>query len=241
MTGSNMTKDIASEVADLLQGRCVLIIDDQRLSRHIVTRFFAGTACTEPMQAKDGAEGLACLSEHGQSIGAVVCDFNMPGINGLQLLKAVRTGFSGIRNDLPVIMLTGNSDGQLVAVALALDVDAFLVKPVSQKTFMSRLRYVLAAQKTVKSPEECQAIDIDHLADLSSRADTAADTAEQALNGEEVALERVPVPCTLAEPIRSPSGDLLLAAGVVLTRRMADRLLELRDMGFPLTTIRIQA
>jgi two-component system chemotaxis response regulator CheY len=232
-----MAKDITTEVAELLQGRSVLVIDDQRLSRHIVCRFFSGTDCAEPVQAKDGAEGLAALAEQGDAIGAVVCDFNMPGFNGLELLKAVRTGFNGIRNDLPVIMLTGNSDGRLVALALALDVDAFLVKPIAQRTLMSRLRYVLGTQKSVKSPAEYQSVDIEHAMDVLNTP--AAPAPSQAPKGRAVALEDVPVPCVLAEPIHAPTGDLLLAAGVTLTRRLADRLLELRDMGFPLATVYI--
>ncbi|MBX9635801.1 MAG: response regulator [Magnetospirillum sp.] len=235
-----MAKDITDEVADLLQGRAVLVIDDQRLSRHIVMRFFAGTACVEPLQAVDGGEGLQLLSEKGGSIGAVVCDFNMPGINGLQVLKAVRTEFGGIRNDLPVIMLTGNNDGRLVGAALALDVDAFIVKPVSKTTLMGRLRRVLSAQKTVKSPAECALVDVDAATEtLNSLSVPVQSKAEAPIipRGREVATEAVEVPATLAQDIRAPSGELLLVAGTTLTRRLVDRLVELNALGIPLATV----
>lgn len=237
-----MAKDITDEVAELLQGRSVLVIDDQRLSRHIVMRFFAGTACTEPVQANDGGEGLQILSDKGASIGAVVCDFNMPGINGLQVLKAVRTSFGGIRNDLPVIMLTGNNDGRLVGAALALDVDAFIVKPVSKVTLMGRLRRVLSAQKTVKSPAQCALVDVDAATDsLNSMANAVPSKVEPEApilpRGREVTLEMVPVPCTLAQDIRTPTGELLLVAGSTLTRRLVDRLIELNTLGIPLVTV----
>lgn len=236
-----MGKDITDDVAELLQGSRVLVIDDQRLSRHIVTRFFAGTACPEPIQAKDGAEGLEFLTDTKLSIGAVVCDFNMPVVNGLQVLKAIRTGFHDIRNDLPVIMLTGNSEGRLVGAALALDVDAFVVKPVSKNTLMARLRHVLGSQKTVKSPAECQLVDIDAVVEAISTTMPGAKVEAEAMpKGRAMALEQVPVPSVLAQDIRAPSGELLLAAGITLTRRLVERLVELNGLGLSLPTIWIE-
>ena len=67
----------------------------------------------------------------------------MPELHGLQLLKAVRTSQYGITRATPVTLLTGYSDKSLVDVALALDVNAFLVKPVSKGAFSARITQVL--------------------------------------------------------------------------------------------------
>ena len=236
-----MAQDVTAGLADLLRGKQILVVDDQRLSRHIVVRFFAGTDCAECVQATDGTEGLAALADPTHDIGLVICDFNMPGLNGLELLKSIRIGVGGVRNDLPVIMLTGNSDGRLVGVALALDVDAFVLKPVSKAVLMARLRHVLTVPRTVKTPKECAAIDVDtvggSLNGPSSPNGKKADADLPPAIGREVELGILDLPATLCRDIRAPTGELLLASGVTLTRRLVDRLVELNGLGIPVRTV----
>ena len=91
-------------------------------------------------QAGDGREALRLIAN---GVDFVISDFNMPELHGLQLLKAVRTGQHGITRATPFTLLTGYSDKSLVDVALALDVNAFLVKPVSKGAFSTRIpRYL---------------------------------------------------------------------------------------------------
>ena len=232
------------DLSKLLKGQKVLVIDDEKFSRSIIVRFFSEFGDFPTVAAENGAEGLLHLAQQGDAIGVVVCDFNMPAVNGLQVLKAVRTGFNGIRADIPVIMLTGHSDARLVGSAMALDVDAFLVKPVSKQTLVSRVAHALSGARTIKSPERCALVDIDIVtnalreeeakkkrpASEKSKAVPAAPAPAEPV-GKEVLLDAVVPPVTLARDICSPDGTLLLSAGNAITPRLLDRLRELSSLG----------
>ncbi|MFQ5763622.1 MAG: response regulator [Rhodospirillales bacterium] len=121
----------------------ILLVDDVAFARRTVMRLFRGMGAPTVHQAVHGAQALKFLKS-GKPVDFVIADFNMPKFNGLQLLKAVRTGAAGVDRSMPVAFLTGFSDKHLVNMALALDVNAFLLKPVSKKTLSQRLEKMLA-------------------------------------------------------------------------------------------------
>src|SRR5262249_2017601 len=84
--------------------------------------------------------------------------FMMPNVNGLQLLKAIRTGRARCRRDLPVAMLTAVSDQDLVGAALALDVNAFLLKPASVQALSQRIARMLEEPPLVQEPAVYEAV-----------------------------------------------------------------------------------
>lgn len=120
----------------------ILLVDDVRFVRETVTRVMGGMGRPTVIEADDGEKALEILGSK-RIIDFVISDFNMPRFNGLQLLKAVRTGAASVHRGLPFAMLTGFSDKHLVDSALALDVNAFLLKPVSRKTLSERLTKML--------------------------------------------------------------------------------------------------
>lgn len=224
----------------ILDGRKILVVDDEKFSRSIVTRLLADIASAEVVPASNGAEALAALVGISHEFAIAMIDFNMPVMNGLECLKAIRTGLEGIRNDLPAMMLTGNADASLVGVSLALDVDAFVVKPVSKMALVSRLNHVFAGNHDIKPAKAYLSVDIAPVtAKLLSHKpvinpDTAPPTKAKAGGlppGRRVQLEALQLPATLAQDICAPSGELLLSAGVKLTERLLARLRELAAAG----------
>jgi CheY-like chemotaxis protein len=143
----------------LLQGKRVLVIDDEKYSRSLVSDYLHDTC--QVVTANSGADGLVKLELQGRTIAAVICDFSMPGMNGLQVLKAIRTGFSGIANDLPVFLLTAQADTRIVHTAMALGVDAFLVKPISKQILLGHLAQKLGAQRALKTPAKYALVNVD--------------------------------------------------------------------------------
>ena len=73
----------------------------------------------------------------------VITDFKMGAVNGLHVLKAIRCGETLVPRSTPVILLTGFSDELVVSAALQLDVNAFVLKPVSNQTLWERIQRVL--------------------------------------------------------------------------------------------------
>lgn len=230
---------------DAARGKKILVVDDEKFSRNIIMRVVKDILRdSDPVPAADASEALNTLIADWKTYALVICDFNMPILTGLHFLKMVRSGFEGIRYDLPVIMLTGHADSALVQAALALDVDGFVVKPVSKAALQARLERALGSGDSgLKPPAFYGKIDIETisrqvLAGVAVAMPEAA--AAPSEPGRMVSLDAIPLPATLAVPIVAPTGELLLNAGMALSPRLIDRLRELRAMGIVPDMIRIE-
>ena len=122
----------------------ILLVEDVAFNRRLICQLLNGLGRPEIHEAVDGKEALNILSSQEKHVDFVISDFNMPNYDGLKLLKAVRTGERGIDRQLPFAMLTAHSDVELVENALALDVNGFLIKPVSKGMLEQRIRQMLA-------------------------------------------------------------------------------------------------
>ncbi len=122
----------------------VLIVDDEKFSRSVVAHLLEAMGRPKVMHASNGAEALDLLNNEGDGINFVIADFNMPVMHGLQLLKSIRIGHREINRAMPVAMVTGYSEKHMVDLALALDVNAFLIKPVSKRGLENRLESMLS-------------------------------------------------------------------------------------------------
>ena len=219
---------------NVLEGRRVVVADDEAFSLSIVGRMLRELGCKELLAAANGSQALEMFRVDGHRIDLAVLDFNMPEINGLQLLKAIRMGKAGVAKDLAVVMLTGSADHGLVGAALALDVDAFVVKPVSKANLGARLAKVLGEAREIKPPAAYDDVDIESVSKaLLSRKPVGVigrkgeATRTVVHNGVKLRLESVPAGSILAEDIRGPDGELLLGRGTQLTERFLRRLREL--------------
>jgi len=104
--------------------RTVVLIDDERAMRRSVEQWL-GLSDFKVLAYSDGREALADLSE--DFAGVVVSDIKMPGIDGMQLLAAVKA----IDRDIPVILVTGHGEVALAVDAMKKDAYDFLEKPFS--------------------------------------------------------------------------------------------------------------
>jgi two-component system chemotaxis response regulator CheY len=98
----------------------VLIVDDSIMVRRQVGMALTG-AGFHIVEACDGADALEKLAANAD-VGLVVCDVNMPRMNGLEFLEKVRAG-------LPVMMLTTDGQPELIRRAKELGAKGWLVKP----------------------------------------------------------------------------------------------------------------
>ena len=94
--------------------------------------------------ASDGEEALRVAEEQRPDI--VVLDLMMPGMNGLDVMNALRA-----RSDVPVLLLTAKGDDQDKAQGLELGADDYLTKPFSLDELSARIRAVL--RRSVRGPE----------------------------------------------------------------------------------------
>lgn len=240
----------------LLAGRRLLITDDEDFSRFFVVRMVRELGCTDILEAVDGVDGIEKLKECAGDLSVLILDFNMPRQNGLSVLKAIRTGSAGIPRDTNVLMLTSSSDFVLVGAAMALDVDAFLIKPVSEAALVDRMGKIFVATRELKDSAVYASVDIELVAERvltgkpppsqqGPRAPAApvraVDAALRDLPGTiRVPFDQVDAGSILAENVRAASGELLLGAATVLSERVLERLRELQP-AIQLESVRIFA
>jgi len=104
----------------------ILIVDDQTTSRLLMRDALQQIGFANIPFAKDGEEALKMMMSSPAHI--VISDYNMPKLNGLQLLQAIRT-FPATRIT-PFILLTGSGDRSVLQQAVKLGVNNYLPKPV---------------------------------------------------------------------------------------------------------------
>lgn len=103
----------------------VLVVDDSQTVRQQVS-IALSQAGYEVLEAGDGVEGFDKISGD-QEIKLVVCDVNMPRMNGLEMVEKVR-GDSQF-DKLPIVMLTTEGAPQLIARAKKAGAKGWIVKP----------------------------------------------------------------------------------------------------------------
>ena len=125
---------------DFLTGLNVLVVDDVAFSLHLVSGMLREMGSEEVVAANGGVDALKVLqSVQGREIDLVVLDLNMPGIDGMTILRMIREGQTEAARTVPVAILSGSSEECLVRAAFALGIDAYVTKPVSKAVLGARL------------------------------------------------------------------------------------------------------
>lgn len=117
----------------------VLVVDDSRTIRSLVGRALQG-AGYETIEATDGLDALAKVEQLSDST-IVVCDINMPHMNGLELLAALRQR----GRQLPIIILTSDVQPAHVERARENGASAFVCKPFKADALLSTIQSLTAA------------------------------------------------------------------------------------------------
>jgi two-component system chemotaxis response regulator CheY len=118
-----------------------LIVDDQLTMRALIRSGLQQLGMTSTREASDGEAALREIVAH--PVNLVISDFNMPNLDGLGLLRAIRA-YAPTRNTA-FIMLTGRADRELLQRAAQFGVNNFLVKPFTVLTLREKIEEVFGA------------------------------------------------------------------------------------------------
>jgi len=113
-----------------------IVIDDSSAMRRILRRLLEGLGF-DVIEAEHGQQGLERLSQHPRP-DIVLVDWNMPVMDGLSFVKAVRANPE--YQDLKLMMVTTETEPQRMAKALMSGVDEFVMKPFTGEILMDKLR-----------------------------------------------------------------------------------------------------
>ena len=114
----------------------ILIVDDDPLSRKILVRALlqAGYVCRE---SSDGMDALRLV--HADPPSLLLLDFDMPGLNGAEVLKQLRADHDPEIAQLPAIMLTGHGGEDSEVLCLEAGADDFVTKPINAAVLRARI------------------------------------------------------------------------------------------------------
>lgn len=136
-----------------------LIVDDETFMLGLIDRMLKQCNAGMIVKASDGGAALRSIKDNFTQVDVIIADFNMKPVNGLQLLQGIRMGVNPrIPREQPFIMLTGHGDTDVVKAAIALDVNGYVVKPVSFEKLVHTIDKVLKRPSDVKEPDFYRAI-----------------------------------------------------------------------------------
>jgi len=119
-----------------------LVVDDLELMRAVTVNQLRALGCEKIKVARNGASALETL--RNSKIDVVLCDWNMPVMSGLDLLKIVRADPKLVK--LPFLMITAEAERSRIEDVIRAGVNGLLVKPYNAGNLKSRLEMVLAGQ-----------------------------------------------------------------------------------------------
>lgn len=126
-------------------GKKILTVDDSRVMLRVIGSSIERIGY-EPLFAKNGVEALEILKEQGDHVVLVLLDWNMPVMNGIDTLRAIR-GQERFK-DLPVMMVTTESERSNVIEAIRGGARHYLTKPFSPEDLAVRMMECLGMGDT---------------------------------------------------------------------------------------------
>lgn len=119
----------------------ILIVDDFATMRKVIRNILKQLGYENIAEAEDGVLGLRALKS--QKIDFVICDWNMPNMTGLELLKAVRADAELAAT--PFLMVTAEALQENVVAAVKAGVSNYIVKPFTAEILNEKISKILEA------------------------------------------------------------------------------------------------
>jgi two-component system, chemotaxis family, chemotaxis protein CheY len=119
-----------------------LVVDDFSTMRRIVKNFLNDLGYSNVLEADDGNTALPILRTG--NVDFLITDWNMPGMQGLELLKIVRADPALAK--LPVLLLTAEAKREQIVEAAQAGVNGYVVKPFTAQTLKEKIEKILSTR-----------------------------------------------------------------------------------------------
>ncbi|MBL4814030.1 chemotaxis response regulator CheY [Shewanella sp.] len=116
----------------------ILVVDDFSTMRRIIKNLLRDLGFSNTQEADDGTTALPMLQKG--DFDFVVTDWNMPGMQGIDLLKAIRAD-EKLKN-IPVLMVTAEAKREQIIAAAQAGVNGYVVKPFTAATLKEKLEKI---------------------------------------------------------------------------------------------------
>lgn len=114
----------------------ILSVDDSAIVRKII-RGAVEVLNYDLLEASDGLEGKEVLQNHYEDIGLILLDWNMPGMNGMELLMEIKK--EPKYSSIPVMMVTTESEKENIVRAIKAGAVHYVVKPFTMEELIKKI------------------------------------------------------------------------------------------------------
>ncbi|MGN7611450.1 response regulator [Magnetococcales bacterium HHB-1] len=118
----------------------LLTIDDSRTIRRVISGIGAMLGY-EVLEAEHGMAALKVLERHGGEISLIMLDWNMPGMNGLEVLKTIKANANWAH--IPIMMVTTEGEKDYIIQSIQAGAAHYLTKPFTQEDMAARIMETL--------------------------------------------------------------------------------------------------
>jgi len=115
----------------------ILVVDDSSTMRRIIINTLTRIGQKDTIGAEDGIDALE--KYHSHEFDLIITDWNMPNMNGLDLIIAIRK----INKDIPIVMVTTEGGKKEVITALKAGVNNYIVKPFTPQVLREKLNSII--------------------------------------------------------------------------------------------------
>ena len=176
----------------------ILVVDDEKSMRFLLEGFLQQCGYTDVLSAPSAAKAYQALSQISGSADAaaidlVLMDVNMPGIDGIEACRAIKTELS--YPDIQVIMVTGVDDTETLSEAFDAGAMDYIKKPIDKLELKARV----ASALTIKQAKDLQKKTIVELTEKQEEL-------TEALENVRVLRGMLPI-CSTCKKIRNDSGS----------------------------------
>lgn len=124
----------AATAADLKNLR-IMLVEDQPDTSKMIKNMLLELGVTQVYMSPDGQKAMEFMDSADDFVDLIMCDWNMPRVTGIELLRQLRTVYPG----LPFLMVTARGDIESVIVAKEAGVSGFIRKPFSLDELKQKL------------------------------------------------------------------------------------------------------
>ena len=121
----------------------VLLVEDDQFLRELTERLLRELGVRSVVSAVDGEDGFQRVTHARYPFDIIVCDLEMPHMNGFQFIRQLRSTNEIVNPDVPVLILSGKTDEESIHTAVELGIHGFLAKPVAKATPEKRIKLAL--------------------------------------------------------------------------------------------------
>ncbi len=232
--------------SDLFPQLRVLLVDDEPFILNVTSKVLGSLHIDQVLTAENGADAITQLEKN--KVDLLITDIQMPQMNGIELIKRIRTGRTSADRGLRTVVVTSFSNTEVLGSCLALDINGFLVKPVSSTSAADKIQQAIDEQTNLRSKDDYAKVksDLATLAEAGREEEAKAHAStphKPAVSDEPgsalIKLTRLKPGMELSEDLRTQQGIKLLSAGHLLSEGLVNRINELASI-IETTEIRVK-